>query len=54
MQNMTEEAMKLRSDLRHTTMARVQAEGREEKARRLKSGRGRASGGQERAAGCLG
>ena len=33
MQNMTEEAMKLRSDLRHTTMARAWAEGREEKAR---------------------
>ena len=32
MQNMTEEAVKLRSDLRHTTMARAQAEGREEKA----------------------
>ena len=33
MQNMTEEAVKLRSDLRHTTMAQAQAEGREEKAR---------------------
>ena len=33
MQNMTKEAVKLRSDLRHTTMARAQAEGREEKAR---------------------
>ena len=33
MQNMTEEAMKLKSDLRHTTMARARAEGREEKAR---------------------
>ena len=54
MQNMTEEAVKLRSDLRHTTMARARAEGREEKARKLKSGRGRASGGQERAAGCPG
>ena len=32
MQNMTEEAVKLRSDLRHTTMARARAEGREEKA----------------------
>ena len=32
MQNMTEEAVKLRSDLRHTTMARSRAEGREEKA----------------------
>ena len=29
---MTEEALKLRSDLRHTTMARARAEGREEKA----------------------
>ena len=33
MQDMTEEAMKLKSDLRHTSMARVRAEGREEKAR---------------------
>ena len=33
MQNMTEEAMKLKSDLRHTSMARARAEGREEKAR---------------------
>ena len=33
MQNMTEEAVKLRSDLRHTTMARARTEGREEKAR---------------------
>ena len=33
MQNMTEEAVKLRFDLRHTTMARARAEGREEKAR---------------------
>ena len=33
MQNMIEEAMKLKSDLRHTSMARVRAEGREEKAR---------------------
>ena len=33
MQNMTEEAMKLKSDLKHTTMARARAEGREEKAR---------------------
>ena len=32
MQNMTEEAVKLRSDLRHTTMARAWAEGTEEKA----------------------
>ena len=32
MQNMTEEAVKLRSDLRHTTMARARADGREEKA----------------------
>ena len=32
MQNMMEEAVKLKSDLRHTTMARVLAEGREEKA----------------------
>ena len=32
MKNMMEEAMKLRSDLRHTTMARARAEGREEKA----------------------
>ena len=31
MQNMTEEAVKLRSDLRHTTMARARAEGREER-----------------------
>ena len=30
---MTEEALKLRSDLRHTTTARARAEGREEKAR---------------------
>ena len=33
MQNMTEEAMKLKSDLRHTTMARARAEDREERAR---------------------
>ena len=33
MQNMTEEAVKLRYDLRHTTMARAWAKGREEKAR---------------------
>ena len=33
MQNMTEEAVKLKSDLRHTSMARALAEGREEKAR---------------------
>ena len=33
MQNMMEEAMKLKSDLRHTAMARARAEGREEKAR---------------------
>ena len=33
MQIMTEEVVKLRSDLRHTTTARVRAEGMEEKAR---------------------
>ena len=33
MQNMTEEAVKLKSDLRHTLAARAWAEGREEKAR---------------------
>ena len=33
MQNITEEVMKLKSDLRHTTMARARAEDREEKAR---------------------
>ena len=33
MQNMTEEAVKLKSDLRHTSMARARDEGREEKAR---------------------
>ena len=33
MQNMTEEAKKLKSDLRHTTMARARVEDREEKAR---------------------
>ena len=32
-QNMTEEAVKLKSDLRHTSMARAWAEGREDKAR---------------------
>ena len=32
MQNMMEEAVKLKSDLRHTSMARARAEGREEKA----------------------
>ena len=32
MQNMTEEAMKLKSDLRHTLMARARAEGRKEKS----------------------
>ena len=32
MQNMTEEAMKLKSDLRHTMTARARAKGREEKA----------------------
>ena len=33
MQNMMEEAMKLKSDMRHTSMAGARAEGREEKAR---------------------
>ena len=33
MQNMTEEVVNLKSDLRHTTMARARAKGREEKAR---------------------
>ena len=33
MKNVTEEAVKLKSDLRHTLMARAWAEGREEKAR---------------------
>ena len=33
MQSMTEKAVKLKSDLRHTLMARAQAEGREEKTR---------------------
>ena len=33
MQNMTEEVVKLKYDLRHTTMARAQAEDREENAR---------------------
>ena len=33
MQKMTEETVKLRSDLRHTMMAQARAEGREEKAR---------------------
>ena len=33
MQNMTEEAVKLKSDMRHTLMAQARAEGREEKAR---------------------
>ena len=33
MKNMTEEVVKLKSDLRHTTMVRAQAEDREEKAR---------------------
>ena len=33
MQNMTEEAVKLKSYLRHTTMVRARAEDREEKAR---------------------
>ena len=33
MQNIMEEAVKLRSDLRHTTIARALAKGREEKAR---------------------
>ena len=32
MQNMTEEAVKLKSNLRHTLMAGARAEGREEKA----------------------
>ena len=32
MQNMMEEAVKLKSDMRHTSMALAQAEGREEKA----------------------
>ena len=32
MQNMTEEAVKLKSELRHTSTARARAEGREEKA----------------------
>ena len=33
MQNMTEEFLKLKSDMRHTSMARERAEGREEKVR---------------------
>ena len=33
MQNMTEEAVKLKSDLRHTSTMRAWVEGREEKAR---------------------
>ena len=33
MQNMTEKAVKLKSDLRHTSMAQAWAEGKEEKAR---------------------
>ena len=33
MQNMMEEVVKLKSDLRHTSMVRAWAEGREEKAR---------------------
>ena len=33
MQNMTEEVLKLKFDLRHTSMVRAQAECREEKAR---------------------
>ena len=33
MQNMTEEAMKLKYDLRHTSTARARAEGKEEKTR---------------------
>ena len=33
MQNMKEEAVKLKSDLRHTSRARARAEGREEKTR---------------------
>ena len=33
MQNMMEEAVKLKSNLRHTSMARERTEGREEKAR---------------------
>ena len=33
MQNMTEEAVKLKSDLKHTMTARALAESREEKAR---------------------
>ena len=33
MQSMTEEAVKLKSDLRHTLSARARAEGREEEAR---------------------
>ena len=32
-QNMTEEVVKLKSDMRHTMTERAQAEGREEKAR---------------------
>ena len=55
MQNMTKEAMKLKSDLKHTTLARAQAEGREEKVRDgLRVAEGELSGGQGRAAGCLG
>ena len=41
MQNMTEEAVNLKSDLRHTTMARARAEDREEKA---PGSQGRAAG----------
>ena len=39
MQCMTKEAVKLKSDLKHTTSARAQAEGREDEARNNLRGR---------------
>ena len=35
LQRMTEEAVKLKSDLKHTTSARARAEGREDEARNI-------------------
>ena len=55
MQSMTEEVVKLRSDLRHTMTARAQAEGREEKARDgLKVAEGELREVRDRLQGCPG
>ena len=48
MQRLSEDAVKYESDLKHTSIAKVQAEDKEKKAR------GCTAGGQRQAAGCQG